>query len=201
MTRFVVQNNLSNIISESSYYVDPEGSQYPPDYPKKGLAGLSPIADPGPPEYDSALQELSSAIECVDNGYAIVYTVRDFTEDELAGMLEAIRSQKWAGIMTERDNRMLGGGYAVSGKRFHSDPNSRTQQLALVILGYQIPQGLQWKTMDGSFVDMTPVLAQQILAAAAASDFAIFVAGETHKAALYANPDPASYDIMTGWPE
>ena len=39
--------------------------------------------------------------------------------------------------------------------------------MGLVMLGDNIPAGLQWKTMDGSFVVMTPSLAQQVFAAAA----------------------------------
>ena len=201
VTRYVVSNDLNNLITETSYYVDPDGNQYPPDFPKNGLLGVSPIADPGQPEYDPALQEVSSTIETHDGAYTNVYSIRDFTEGELASKLDAIRSQKWEDIKNERDNRMLNGGYKVGEKWFHSDPNSRTQQLGLVMLGYQLPSGLQWKTMDGSFVDMTPMLAQQILGAAAASDFAVFLIGEAHKAAVYASADPTSCDITTGWPE
>lgn len=54
--------------------------------------------------------------------------------------------------------------------------------------------------MDGSFVAMTPALAQQVFTAAAASDQAIYAAAETHKAAMEASADPASYDFSTGWP-
>ena len=54
--------------------------------------------------------------------------------------------------------------------------------------------------MDGSFVTMTPTLAQHLLGAAAASDQAIFAAAETHKAAMEASADPASYDFSGGWP-
>uniref|UniRef100_UPI0023D92678 DUF4376 domain-containing protein n=1 Tax=Laribacter hongkongensis TaxID=168471 RepID=UPI0023D92678 len=70
----------------------------------------------------------------------------------------------------------------------------------MVLLGTNIPVGLQWKTMDGSFVTMTQTLAQQVLAAGAASDQAIFAAAETHKAVMEASTDPASYDFSGGWP-
>ncbi|MCG9022866.1 DUF4376 domain-containing protein [Laribacter hongkongensis] len=69
-----------------------------------------------------------------------------------------------------------------------------------MLLGTNIPVGLQWKTMDGSFVTMTQTLAQQVLAAGAASDQAIFAAAETHKAVMEASTDPASYDFSGGWP-
>jgi len=106
----------------------------------------------------------------------------------------------WLKIKAERDRRSEQGGYKVGANWFHSDQKSRSQQLGLVLLGANIPTGLQWKTMDGSFVTMTETLAQQILAAGAASDQAIFGAAETHKAAMEASADPASYDFSAGWP-
>jgi len=113
---------------------------------------------------------------------------------------DVVRALKWLDIQAERNQRTDKGGYLVGGKWFHSDQASRTQQLGLVLLGANIPPGLQWKTMDGSFIVMTPTLAQQILGAAAASDAAIFAAAEAHKAAMEASADPAAYDFSGGWP-
>lgn len=112
---------------------------------------------------------------------------------------EEIKATQWNEIKAERSRRNRGG-YKVDTKWFHSDADSRIQQLGLVMMGANIPLGLQWKTMDGSFVAMTPALAQQVFTAAAASDQAIYAAAETHKAAMEASADPASYDFSTGWP-
>lgn len=109
------------------------------------------------------------------------------------GMLEQIKA--------ERDRRTDNGGYKVGTKWFHSDQKSRSQQLGLVLLGANIPVGLQWKTMDGSFVTMTQQLAGQIIAAGAASDQAIFATAETHKAAMEASQDHSAYDFSAGWPK
>lgn len=112
-----------------------------------------------------------------------------------------VKSDKWEEIKAERDRRTEQGGYKVGTKWFHSDQKSRSQQLGLVLLGANIPANLQWKTMDGSFVTMTAALAQQLLAAAAASDQAIFAAAEAHRQAMEASADPAAYDFSTGWPK
>ena len=69
------------------------------------------------------------------------------------------------------------------------------------MMGAGLPAGLQWKTMDGSFITMTPSLAQQIFTGAAASDQAIFAVAEQHRVAMEASPDPAAYDFSTGWPK
>lgn len=111
------------------------------------------------------------------------------------------QAMQWQKIQTERDHRTYTGGYKVSNKWFHSDANSRSQQLALSLQGDTLPKDLQWKTMDGSFVVMTPALARQILAASTASDQAIFKAAEAHKAAMECCENPADYDFSTGWPE
>ena len=113
--------------------------------------------------------------------------------------IDALKSASWEAIKTERDRRTQNGGYLAAGKWFHSDTFSRTQQMGLVMMGAGIPGGLQWKTMDGSFVTMTQTLAGQVFAAAAASDAAIFARAEQIKAAMEA--DPAAFDLAThAWP-
>lgn len=115
------------------------------------------------------------------------------------------QARAWECIKGLRDFLSDTGGYrvAVGGvdKWFHSDPRSKTQQLGLVIAGAALPAGLQWKTMDGTFVGMTPTLAAQVYQAAMAQDAAIFQAAEVHRAAMLAAPDPDAYDYSAGWPQ
>lgn len=135
------------------------------------------------------------------NGPADVGADEDFSETVPSPSAAVVKAAKWDAIKADRDRRTDQGGYKVGTKWFHSDQKSRSQQLGLVLLGAGIPTNLQWKTMDGSFVTMTQTLAQQILAAGAASDQAIFAAAETHKAAMEASADPAAYDYSGGWPK
>lgn len=113
--------------------------------------------------------------------------------------LTALRAAHWEAIKTERDRRTQQGGYQVAGKWYHSDTFSRTQQMGLVMMGAGIPGGLQWKTMDGSFVTMTQTLAGQVFAAAAASDAAMFSHAEQIKAVMEADPVNFSLASQT-WP-
>lgn len=108
------------------------------------------------------------------------------------------RALKWLEIKAERDRRKTCG-VKVGEKWFHSDADSRIQQLGLVMFGVSVPP-VQWKTMDGSFVTMTQDLAGQIFQAVAASDQAIFAKSEEHRAAMKASADPANYDYSAGWP-
>ena len=113
--------------------------------------------------------------------------------------VDALKDSHWEAIKQERDRRTQQGGYQAAGKWFHSDTFSRTQQMGLVMMGASIPGGLQWKTMDGSFVTMTQTLAGQVFAAAAASDAAIFARAEQIKATMEA--DPAAFNLSAhAWP-
>lgn len=107
---------------------------------------------------------------------------------------------KWEAIKAERDRLTQTGGYYVAPHWYHSDQFSRIQQLALVMLGANIPAGTLWKTLDNGMKEMTQTLAGQIFAAAAASDIAIFAAAQNHKTAMESSANPAAYDFSQGWP-
>jgi hypothetical protein len=118
-----------------------------------------------------------------------------------AAMLPAAQSLVSERIKAERDRRKFEG-VTVGPNRFHSDADSRTQQIGLVLMGANLPQ-VQWKTMGGSFVTMTPTLAQQIFGATAARDIAVFAVAEAHIAAVNLLEDAdavMAYDYTTGWP-
>jgi len=124
------------------------------------------------------------------------------SKDELdAKVASETIEQMWNAIKAERDDRTQNGGSHVGTYWFHSDQPSRTQQIALVILGANLPSGIMWKTMSGAFVPMTPTLAQQIFGAAVQLDQAVFAAAETHRARMAASPTPWSYDFSGGWPK
>jgi len=110
------------------------------------------------------------------------------------------KAAAWGVIKSERDRRKAGG-VKIGAKWFHSDDGSRIQQMGLVMMGASLPAGLQWKTMDGTFITMTPALAQQVFTGQAASDQTIFAVAEGHRVAMEASADPATYDYSTGWPK
>lgn len=104
-----------------------------------------------------------------------------------------------AEIKASRDQRK-DGGTLVAGKWFHSDGPSRIQQLALVVMGSNVP-AVQWKSMDGSFITMTPAIAMGIFQATAVLDTTLFANAEAHLAAVSASTEPETHDWSTGWPE
>ena len=109
------------------------------------------------------------------------------------------RDSVWEKIKAERDKRK-NGGFKVGDKWFHSDTESRIQQIGLMMAGAAVP-AIPWKTMDGSFQTMSQALAGQIFQAAFALDSALFQKAEEHKVLMEGSPDPLNYDYSTGWPE
>lgn len=123
-------------------------------------------------------------------------TSRNATPQEVHAAALALASQR---IKADRDRRKIAG-TPVGEHAFHSDPDSRIQQIGLVMMGAALPAGIQWKTIGGAFVEMTPQLAGQIFQATASRDVALFAAAEAHIAAAAASDDPLAYDSTAGWP-
>ena len=118
-----------------------------------------------------------------------------------AEILAAAKADMIADIKARRDS-WKADGVSVGEHRFHSDPDSRIQQLGLVILGANVPP-VPWKTKSGAFVTMTQTLAGQIFAATAARDVAVFDHAESLIAAAEAAAtvaDLSAIDITAGWP-
>ena len=105
----------------------------------------------------------------------------------------------WQRIKNERDRRKSLG-VKAGGLWFHSDDASRIQQLALVMMGANMPSGIQWKSMGEEYALMTPALAMQIFTATTTLDQVLFSKAAEHRAAMLAAPVPSEYDFSTGWP-
>lgn len=113
-------------------------------------------------------------------------------------ILYATRISAWRAIQHVRDYRKAAG-VKIGSNWFHSDDTSRIQQIALVMFGANMPANIMWKTMQGTFVQMTPTLAGQIFQAIAGSDQLIYGKAEFHRQSMILSADPAVYDFTTGW--
>ena len=165
------------------------GCFYPKDvdYPELPVD----IIDVPQEDFDAAMsRNPGDTLDVVDGRVVII--------PKPAATLAELQAAAWANIKAERDRRKAVG-VKVGTKWFHSDDGSRIQQMGLVMMGASIPANLQWKTMDDTFITMTQTLASQVFQAVAASDQAIFTAAETHRVAMEASADPASYDYSGGW--
>lgn len=134
-------------------------------------------------------QSEGKQITADENGFPILVDPPKPTVDEI-----------WERIKARLDV-VKAGGVKVGTKWFHTDEASRIQHMALNMMGSGIPENLQWKTMDGTFVTMTQTLAGQVFQAVATLDMAAFAKAEEHRVAMEATSDPSAYDFSTGWPQ
>lgn len=162
--------------------------------------GLAPVAAQPAPAFNSITHEVVELPPALIEGqWAQQWQVNALSQETAAANLAAARAARWEAIKAERTARMAGG-VLVSGKWFHTDTPSRLQWLALVLLGADVPPK-DWKTMDNSFITLTPTLVQQVFIAMVTKEQPIFTHAETLRAQVYASASPAEVDISAGWPE
>lgn len=134
------------------------------------------------------------------NGHWVqAWKIIPLTADATAASLTYTKANMWDRIQAERDRREAGG-VKVGDHWFHTDVGSLVKYLSLRAAGADLPEGINWKTMDGTKVPMTPELVNEIYMTAMATNAAIFEAGEAHKHAMETSPNPGQYQFGNNWP-
>jgi len=124
-------------------------------------------------------------------------------DPECAARLKAEQQEEmWERIKDKRYDNLRHGVYAKSvGKWFQTDDATRLQYLALALEsvtgGFKKP--INWKTMDNSFLMLTPELLREIMQAMHDDEEADFINAEKHKAAMLKAENPLEYDYSDGW--
>ena len=124
-------------------------------------------------------------------------------DPECAARLKAEQQDEmWERIKQKRYDNLRHGVYAKSvGKWFQTDDATRLQYLALALEsvtgGFKKP--INWKTMDNSFLMLTPELLREIMQAMHDDEEADFINAEKHKAAMLKAENPLKYDYSDGW--
>lgn len=126
-----------------------------------------------------------------------------WTEDAdlKAKYLERIREEVWEKIKQRRSKSMESGVYHPKlQKWFHTDTEA---QRNYALMGHAINSPLyqpkRWKTMDGTFIEMTREVFQDVLALALKKADDDYKNAEIHKAKVMVSNDPLAYDFTTGW--
>ena len=124
-------------------------------------------------------------------------------DPECAARLKAEQQDEmWERIKAKRYDNLRHGVYAKSvGKWFQTDDATRLQYLALALEsvtgGFKKP--INWKTMDNSFLMLTPELLREIMQTMHDDEEADFINAERHKAAMLKAEHPLEYDYSDGW--
>ncbi|EPZ9322162.1 DUF4376 domain-containing protein [Salmonella enterica] len=117
--------------------------------------------------------------------------------------IEEIKAQKISKIKLLRD--LVTADYIiVDGNHFHSDANSRIQQMSLTRMGQakQVPTGLMWQTKNNGLIPLTNEIAAQFESVTMDHDMRQFANAQRHIAAVEALEDIQAvqeYDYSTGW--
>lgn len=194
------------IVNIEAPFTGVDGIQYPANF----LVGAAPET-----LADFNIVEIEDPI-ALDEKYYYNSLNADGTYISTPKSKEQILGPIKSAIKAKRNYLTSTGGYQVGDNWYHSDNISRAQQTGLALLGANLPQ-VEWKTMAGTYVTMTPELALEILSAATKSDIAIFKVAKNHIDTLEAiNEDPlaineetaeemitriSAYDWEADWPE
>jgi hypothetical protein len=166
--------------------------------------GFRRVTETAQPSFDPGIEKLVEGAPVLSSGsYVQVWNVVAMDSGEVVSAAAARKADVIANIKSYRDVRTQTMGYTTGGKWYHSDIMSRTQQIALVTIGANLPPGIQWKTMDGSFVTMTQQLALDIFNAAVASDTTVFAHAEDLISQVNACVTVGAVNainIYAGWP-
>ena len=116
--------------------------------------------------------------------------------------LEATYAEKWEKIKEIRTFKMNDGVLIQSiGKWFHTDLYSKQQIQTLVIANIiGIYKTTAWKTLDNTYVQLTPMLLLQVFGAMLENESRLFDIGKLHYESLYTSNDPVDYDPASQWP-
>ncbi|HCM1923115.1 TPA: DUF4376 domain-containing protein [Salmonella enterica subsp. salamae serovar 16:m,t:e,n,x] len=120
-----------------------------------------------------------------------------------AAALEQAKSEVIQAIKQYRD--ALTADYVdIGGNHFHSDANSRIQQMTLAKMGTAgaVPPGLMWQTKNNGLIELTNEIAAQFETVTIAHDMRLFATAQEHITAvnaLEALDDVTAYDWSQGW--
>ncbi|HCT3324831.1 TPA: DUF4376 domain-containing protein [Enterobacter cloacae] len=117
--------------------------------------------------------------------------------------IESAKQYQIANIKARRDS--LSSEYInIDGYHFHSDTNSRIQQITLTKMGKAglIPPGLMWQTKNSGLIELTNEIAAQFEDVTIAHDMRLFANALQHIASVNSLEninDILAYDYSEGW--
>ncbi|ECE6745464.1 DUF4376 domain-containing protein [Salmonella enterica subsp. salamae] len=126
-----------------------------------------------------------------------------YAEQLFTAALDHAKAQVVQAIKKQRDE-ITADYIIIDGNHFHSDANSRIQQLSLTRMGQakQVPAGLMWQTKNNGLIELTNDIAAQFESVTMDHDMRLFANAQHHIAAVEALEDIQAvidYDYSSGW--
>lgn len=137
------------------------------------------------------------------NFYKLVKGEWIFDESQMLSVLSSVKKAKIQQVKTQRD-AITADYIIIDGNHFHSDANSRIQQMSLTRMGQakQVPEGLMWQTKNNGLIALTNDIAAQFEAVTMEHDMRLFANAQRHIAAVEALEEiqaALDYDYSAGW--
>lgn len=135
--------------------------------------------------------------------YSLVKGEWIFDENQMLMVLAGMKADKIRKIKTQRDE-VTSDYISIDGNHFHSDANSRIQQLSLTKMGQakKVPKGLMWQTKNNGLITLTNEIAAQFESVTMDHDMRLFANAQSHIEAvevLDGIQAVRDYDHSTGW--
>lgn len=119
----------------------------------------------------------------------------------VAAKKEREQARAWENIKTFRQEKMTGGVYVPSvDKHLHTDETSSIQYAQIgTAISLGMFQSLNWKTIEGDFIEMTEAVFRELQAVMIQKTQANYARAEYHKYMMMQSDNPLDYDYSTGW--
>ena len=152
------------------------------------------------PEYNLLTESVQESTPLLTQlgTYQQTWQVVPLEQPAIDANLLQVRTARVQAIKDERDRRKFNGVFVMD-KWIHTDTYSRTQWMAMVMMGVSLPV-IPWTTMDTTTINTTPALANAVFQGTAALDTQLFGYAAGLIQAVINSNDPNSVDITTGWP-
>lgn len=125
----------------------------------------------------------------------------EFSEELREKRIEKEQDEMWKRIKDRMQQAQAGGVYVKSvDKWFHTDVNALLNYFGKkMVIDYPEAPISKWKTMDQTYVDLTPELFKEVVIAVYNKGEAEFINSERHIRAMLEAPEPLLYDFSDGW--
>lgn len=126
-----------------------------------------------------------------------------WTGKEWAPDVKAAKEAQITAIKNHRDT-VTADYIVIDGNHFHSDTDSRIQQMTLTKMGQagMVPPGLMWQTKNNGLIELTNEIAAQFESVTIEHDMRLFATAQGYISAVEALTDfdaVMSYDWSQGW--
>ena len=143
--------------------------------------------------------DITSVSPAPQEGWEYNSTSGTFRDPNQAS-IEDIKSQMVNIVWSNMDRIKYSAGISAGGYLFDSSQESRERYIAMNGLGSVLPEGIQWKTLSGEYVTLTPQLLQEIITAGVNMEHDLYLWCASKVAEINSATNLSSVTLSCDWP-